>query len=87
MRRGTATSAVKDFLFDDQSWKIRWMVVDTGDWLPGRKVLIHPSAIGPLQIPRKPRLPMMSPGDSLEVAVNLTRQQIEAVRRRAKATR
>jgi hypothetical protein len=70
--------AVKDFLFDDQSWKIRWMVVDTGDWLPGRKVLIHPSAIAPLQIPPKPRLPMMSPGDVLEVAVNLTRQQIEA---------
>ena len=70
--------AVKDFLFDDQSWKIRWMVVDTGDWLPGRKVLIHPSAIAPLQIPPKPRLPMMSPGDALEVAVNLTRQQIEA---------
>ena len=70
--------AVKDFLFDDQSWKIRWMVVDTGDWLPGRKVLIHPSAIAPLQIPPKPRLPMLSPGDSLDVAVNLTRQQIEA---------
>ena len=70
--------AVKDFLFDAQSWKIRWMVVDTGDWLPGRKVLIHPSAIAPLEIPPKPRLPMMSPGDSLEVAVNLTRQQIEA---------
>jgi len=28
--------SVKDFLFDDQSWKIRWMVVDTGHWLPGR---------------------------------------------------
>ncbi len=70
--------AVKDFLFDDRSWKIRWMVVDTGDWLPGRKVLIHPSAIAPLEIPPKPRLPMMSPGDSLEVSVNLTRQQVEA---------
>ncbi len=70
--------AVKDFLFDDQSWKIRWMAVDTGDWLPGRKVLIHPSAIAPLEIPPKPRLPMMSPGDSLEVSVNLTKQQIEA---------
>jgi hypothetical protein len=70
--------AVKDFLFDDQSWKIRWMVADTGDWLPGRKVLIHPTAIAPLEIPPKPRLPMMSPGDSLEVSVNLTKQQIEA---------
>jgi sporulation protein YlmC with PRC-barrel domain len=37
---------VSDFLFDDRTWKIRWMVVDTGHWLTGRKVLIHPSAIG-----------------------------------------
>ncbi|VFU09555.1 PRC-barrel domain-containing protein [Methylocella tundrae] len=37
---------VNDFLFDDQSWKIRWLVVDTGAWLPGRKVLVHASALG-----------------------------------------
>src|SRR5271165_2102561 len=40
--------SVKDILFDDQSWKVRWMVVDTGHWLLGRQVLIHPSAIAPL---------------------------------------
>jgi uncharacterized protein YrrD len=34
---------VSDFLFDDRSWKIRWMVVDTGGWLTGRKILVHPS--------------------------------------------
>ncbi len=33
---------VKDFLFDDQEWVILHMVVDTGKWLPGRKVLIAP---------------------------------------------
>jgi len=38
--------AVNDFLFDDQTWKIRWLVVDTGSWLLGRKVLVHTSAIG-----------------------------------------
>jgi uncharacterized protein YrrD len=37
---------VSDFLFDDTSWKIRWLVDETGGWLSGRKVLIHPSAIG-----------------------------------------
>jgi sporulation protein YlmC with PRC-barrel domain len=37
---------VSDFLFDDKTWKIRWLVVDTGGWLSGRKVLIHPSALG-----------------------------------------
>jgi|HubBroStandDraft_1064217.scaffolds.fasta_scaffold00020_44 hypothetical protein len=37
---------VSDFLFDDRTWQIRWLVVDTGGWLSGRKVLIQPSAIG-----------------------------------------
>ena len=34
--------SVKDFYFDDQAWVIRYLVVDTGDWLPGRKVLVSP---------------------------------------------
>jgi hypothetical protein len=29
----------------DTSWKVRWLVIDCGIWLVGRKVLIHPSAI------------------------------------------
>jgi hypothetical protein len=36
---------VVDFLYDDALWRVRWLVVDCGTWLPGRKVLIHPSAI------------------------------------------
>jgi hypothetical protein len=36
---------VKDFLFDDRTWRTRWVVVDTGGWLTGRRVLIHPSAL------------------------------------------
>lgn len=36
---------VGDFLFDDGSWKVCWMVVDTGRWGSGRKVLVHPSAV------------------------------------------
>ncbi len=31
---------VADFLFDDASWRVRWLVVDCGTWLRGRKVLI-----------------------------------------------
>ncbi|WP_158816538.1 PRC-barrel domain-containing protein [Methylocapsa sp. S129] len=38
--------SVSDFLFDDQSWKLRWLVIDAGSWLAERKVLVHPSAIG-----------------------------------------
>jgi hypothetical protein len=37
---------VHSFLFDDEKWTIRYLVVDTGRWLPGRKVLIAPSALG-----------------------------------------
>jgi hypothetical protein len=33
---------VDDFLIDDQTWAIRYLIVDTRDWLPGRKVLISP---------------------------------------------
>lgn len=35
-----------DFLFDDEDWVIRYLVVDTGGWLAGREVLISPMAIG-----------------------------------------
>ncbi len=38
---------VSDFLFDDVSWLIRWLVVDTGNWLSGRKVLLPAFALGP----------------------------------------
>lgn len=31
---------VEDFLVDDASWVIRYIVVDTRDWLPGKKVLV-----------------------------------------------
>ena len=37
---------VHSFLFDDDNWTIRYLVVDTGRWLPGRKVLIAPTALG-----------------------------------------
>ena len=40
-----ALGAVHDILFDDASWRARWLVVDTGNWLPGRKVLIPLAAL------------------------------------------
>lgn len=33
---------VKDCLFDDRHWGLRYVVADTRKWLPGRKVLITP---------------------------------------------
>jgi hypothetical protein len=37
---------VEDFYFDDDAWVIRYLVVKTGAWLAGRKVLISPIAVG-----------------------------------------
>lgn len=56
--------SVSDMMFDDRRWTLRWLVVDTGRWLSGRKVLLHPSAL------RQPDGAM----ETLPVA--LTKQQI-----------
>jgi sporulation protein YlmC with PRC-barrel domain len=36
---------VKEFYFDDDTWTIRYLVVDTGNWLMGRVVLISTEAL------------------------------------------
>jgi sporulation protein YlmC with PRC-barrel domain len=56
---------VKDFYFDDRHWAVRYVVADTGSWLPGRQVLISPHALGGLH------------QDGKVLRVNLTRKQIE----------
>jgi hypothetical protein len=56
---------VSDILFDDKSWLIRWLVVDTGNWLPGRKVLLPPSVLGHLD------------GANREFSVRLTKQEVK----------
>lgn len=36
---------VEDFIIDDETWNIRYLVVDTRNWLPGRKVTVSPQWI------------------------------------------
>lgn len=57
---------VHDFLFDDCQWTIRYAVVDTARWLPGRKVLLSPEVCSETQ------------GGSRLMRVNLTRDQIKS---------
>jgi hypothetical protein len=33
---------VQDFIIDDETWAIRYLIVDTHNWLPGKKVLVSP---------------------------------------------
>jgi uncharacterized protein YrrD len=36
---------VEDFVIDDDTWAIRYLVVDTQNWWPGKKVLVSPQWI------------------------------------------
>jgi len=43
--RDGAIGNVEDFVVDDQDWAIRYLIVDTGGWLPGKRVLVSPDWI------------------------------------------
>lgn len=55
---------IKDFFFDDKTWTIRYLIVETGNWISGRKILIAPKAL-------------LTPDEKKEVfPVNLTMGQV-----------
>ncbi len=56
---------VRDVYFDDRTWAVRYLVADTGNWLPGRQVLLAPPALADWD----------ETGGVLNV--NLSRRQIE----------
>jgi len=56
---------VRDLLFDDRRWVIRYLVVDLDHWLPGREVLLSAAAIGRWQWAQN------------AIGVSLTKEQIE----------
>jgi len=60
-----AIGTVSDFLFDDTSWILRWLVVDNSTWLTERRLLLHPSSIGRAAYERR------------ALTVALTKAQIE----------
>jgi uncharacterized protein YrrD len=56
---------VHELYFDDLAWIVRYMVVDTGNWLPGRKVLLWPGALG------------QPDWETQSLSVGLTKEQVE----------
>ena len=36
---------VQDFIVDDRSWTIRYLIINTSNWWPGKKVLVSPQWI------------------------------------------
>lgn len=56
---------VADFVVDDETWAIRYLVVDTRNWLPGRHVVLSPAWIHTVN------------WDDSRVLVDLTRREVE----------
>jgi sporulation protein YlmC with PRC-barrel domain len=63
--RDGAIGSIEDVFFDDDRWGVRYLVVDTGEWLPGRRVLISPASLE------------RGGAEPDGVRVNLTREQVE----------
>ena len=61
-----AIGKVAEFYFDDHAWEVRYLVADLGTWLPGRRVLLAPQAVG------------RPDWEGKLLPVSLTRAQIEA---------
>jgi uncharacterized protein YrrD len=55
--------AVEDFFFEEDRWTVRYVHVDTGRWLSGKRVLISPMSVTP-------------PWNRSGVRVTLTRDQV-----------
>jgi hypothetical protein len=55
---------VEDFLLDEATWAIRYMVVDTRNWWPGKKVLVSPGWIADVD------------WDASTVGVEMSREQV-----------
>jgi uncharacterized protein YrrD len=78
--------SISDFWFDHQHWNVRYLVVDTGEWLRGRSVLLSPVALGhpdwaarTLQVALTRQRIQNSPEVTTDLPV--ARQQEQALRR------
>ncbi len=55
---------VEDFIVDDEAWAIRYLIINTRNWWPGKEVLVSPKLIERVS------------WSELKVFVNLTREAI-----------
>ncbi|MGD8412600.1 MAG: PRC-barrel domain-containing protein [Candidatus Latescibacterota bacterium] len=74
---------VKDILFDSEEWVVRYVVVDTWDWLPERKLIIPPAVLkSPATRLRSFDVPM----DKREISRGATLRDGDVLTRRVEAS-
>jgi hypothetical protein len=66
-----------DFYFDDELWAIRYLVVDTGGWLGGRRVVVSPMSVdapwGKAGIPLRITKEQVQNSPAVDLALPLSR--------------
>ena len=77
---------VEDVYFDDKQWVVRYLVVNTGGWLRGRRVLISPGAVQSIDRTGKTILAhlthaLVEGSPEMDTAKPVSRQQEAAYRR------
>jgi sporulation protein YlmC with PRC-barrel domain len=45
LARDGRIGSVHDVYFDQERWAVRYLVVDTGEWLAGKRVLVPPASV------------------------------------------
>ncbi|HUK33890.1 MAG TPA: PRC-barrel domain-containing protein [Vicinamibacterales bacterium] len=56
---------VDDFLLDESTWGLRYLVVDTSNWIGGKRVLVSPQVVSGVDLERE------------RIDVAMTREQIK----------
>lgn len=56
---------VDDFLLDESTWALRYLIVDTTNWIGGKRVLVSPEVIAGVD------------AEARRIDVSLTRDQIK----------
>jgi hypothetical protein len=56
---------VEDIILDDEDWMIRYLIVDTRNWLPGKKLLVSPAWMGSVDWAQS------------KASVHMTKEQLE----------
>lgn len=65
---------VKDLYFDSEKWVIRYLVIDTLKWLPGRKVLVSPSSFDHVDL-KNNRISILATTLQIENSPSIEEQQ------------
>ena len=68
---------IQDGYFDDHAWVVRYLIVDTGAWLPGRKVLLSPLSMGRIDAVRH-NLPVSLDRDAIKNGPGIDAPYLEA---------